>query len=165
VLRRCERRRPERLQGEAADKETAMSLNWDVSKVKDSERVTTAENGKDWHPVTFALAMSSMLVDLGSITDENVGEWMFRLHYLKRIGMQGQLVEDIDDKFVERTFTADEVRRHVGMRTNVVSTRRAEFVKRWSKYVEREATKGAERALEMPEGSDEQIKLARRVAR
>lgn len=103
-----------------------MSLNWNISKVKDHKKLcwVTAEHDapedgtkkgdRVMAPTTNALIWSSMIVELGSITEKNADEWRWRLNRLVEIGCAPY--NRGDKPWVP---TLDEIKAHVGLSTNV----------------------------------------------
>lgn len=107
-----------------------MSLDFDVSQVKDHAKVTTSpyvvNDKKKWHPVTNALIWKSMDVDLGSITEKNVDEWWFRIRMLQLF--DGAEIGFNDD--TEAFLTKDDIKMHIGLHTNVVTKSRFAWMQR-----------------------------------
>lgn len=95
------------------------------------------EGDRQW-VITESLIFRMLGVDLGSLTEKNIDEFCFRNNYVSRIigkpfRMGG---EDVD-------FTYEDLVRRIGLTSNVHSTTRAAFKKRWSAYLEREAEAAA----------------------
>lgn len=111
-----------------------MSLNYNIGNVKDYRKLKDSDGRLN--VVTETLVFSTMSVDIGSIEEKNIGEWCWRLAYLRAMGLGREIPLNDEGK---RDITLDELRRHIGMRTNVITTSRAEFCKRWSAYLRREA--------------------------
>lgn len=113
-----------------------MSLNYDLKNVADFKTKCFYKGRTDGRlqPVTQALVFATMAVDLGAITEKNVNEWRWRLEFLRSIG-HGDWVYENDKS---RSFTSDEVRAHIGLRTNVCDTKRPAFMKRWMRELERD---------------------------
>lgn len=111
-----------------------MSLNWHVGNIKDHKTLCFVGEGDKarLHGVTYSLIHATMAVDLGVITEKNLEEWLWRLEFLRVIGKGDWLLEEAG----ARSFTAEEVRAHVGLRTNVIDTKRPAFLKRWVKVLE-----------------------------
>jgi hypothetical protein len=115
-----------------------MSLNFDFKEMIDRvgqaefERFTTSPypatdgEGVKWHPVTNSLIWSSMTLQLGSITEGNVKEWAFRLRMLQLVG--GDLPEFSDGDY-KVWITEQDIRNHIGMRTNVTTKTREQWLK------------------------------------
>jgi hypothetical protein len=112
-----------------------MSLDWQIGDIKDWKAVCKQQDGT-LSPITHGLIWMTMLVDLGGITEKNFEEWLWRLEFYHRIeeDFQGDydvLVEDdVGKRWVSKPFTAEDIRRHIGLRTNVLDTTRAAFVKK-----------------------------------
>jgi hypothetical protein len=100
-----------------------MSLDWDVSECtfdRNFERQTAnAEN----------LIWKTMAVDLGSITEKNLSEWVFRCAVLN--------ILNNDIKF--DPVTEDFLRPYIGLYTNVSTTSRAKFMNKCKDMLQRDA--------------------------
>ena len=95
-----------------------MSLTWSITAVKDFGQLhQTHEDGSyELGPTTERLIFLTMQVDLGEITEKNLDEWIFRLALMKKVG------------WTPRTeIVRADLERHVGLKTNVHSTTRAQF--------------------------------------
>ena len=105
------------------ERERIMSLNFDVSKIKNYKEVTTAKNaeGEDiWHPITDALIWQTMAVGMGQITEANVEEFYQRSRlYSNLFGDPIQFYNEKTEKYETRPFTATEIHNHIGLSTNV----------------------------------------------
>jgi hypothetical protein len=114
-----------------------MSLNWDISKVRNNNEVCKINVGtaeQRLNPVTEGLIYATLTVGLGEITEKNVDEWMLRLGFTDRL--HGTLLKkDRQD----RPFTREEVVAHIGLRTNVSKETRAKFIKRHTESYFRDA--------------------------
>ena len=100
-----------------------MSLNWSVEKCtfdRNYERQTAnAEN----------LIWKTMAVDLGSITEKNLSEWVFRCAVIN--------ILDTEIKF--GPVTEDFLRPYIGLCTNVSTTTRAKFMNKCKDMLQRDA--------------------------
>jgi hypothetical protein len=105
-----------------------MSLNWSVKDVTDYETVCYDENGEAT-VVTTNLVLGMMAIGMGSITKANADEVGWRFDLYQR--MFGPLVvTSTGEGFEPRPINADDVRKHVGLHTNVALETRAKWVKR-----------------------------------
>ena len=84
---------------------------------------------RDWE-ILDKLIWGTMIVDIGTITDANISEWLFRMTLGDRIlsgrgyfVMRYQFDEDIP-------LTAAHLRKFVGLKTNVTTTTRAKWMKK-----------------------------------
>ncbi len=139
-----------------------MSLDWNISKVKNKEKVCYIGDDpktKALNPVTEALIWRSMSLDIGLIEEGNVPEWLFRTRYYSRLfgkpltksvkkcrlcsGESGVFgvwacacphpeFEDCPKAF---DFTLEEIKAHVGLYTNVRTLSRAGFLKKMQKQI------------------------------
>jgi hypothetical protein len=98
-----------------------MALHWDVSKIDDHEKLCYTENDDgtfNVRPVTDNLIFGTMAVDIGGITDENAQEFYIRMcEYSAASGF-------------DVPVSLEDVRRHIGLRTNVGSTKPG----RWAQW-------------------------------
>lgn len=102
-----------------------MSLDWDLSAIKDHETLCWLPdpNGNDGvmlNPITHAIILSTLNVGIGEITEWNALEFYTRLSMAERV--YGPMLTNHDeesDTFEPRYLTAAEVRAHIGLRTNV----------------------------------------------
>lgn len=99
-----------------------MSLNWDVSAVQsDAKFVTNADGTKVLSPVTNALIWLTMIVGMGSITVKNARDFYARVKLYESLfgSYLTKREHEIGATWVERPLTAEDVRAHIGLRTNV----------------------------------------------
>ena len=144
-----------------------MSLNFNLSAIKDSEKmcfethIGTAEEmqsmvaqrtlvGCDWrwsdesqrevirmHPVTYVLVMCTMSVGMGEITRKNWKEFYTRIYIAEQVW--SQLLTDSNG--TPRLITPDEILSHIGLRTNVSEETRAAFHGRVMRSLREEAVR------------------------
>lgn len=132
-----------------------MSLNWEVSKIKDYETVCMEddpeEGGRKLTVVTWSLVVATMSVGMGRITEENAAQFYARLAIIEKLhGPFMQRVEPDGNgghKVTPRFFTPEEVWAHVGLWTNVFPMETdAKWRKRQVESAERDLRAVAERA-------------------
>lgn len=105
-----------------------MSLNWTVDNIKDWETVCSDGDGKQ-SPVTHALIMATMGIDMPGITEANVTEFAWRLALYQQLF--GPLLVGVeDDEFVNMPVTTEDVIAHIGLSTNVAPVQRPRWLKR-----------------------------------
>lgn len=105
-----------------------MSLNWDVSEVKDHEEITA--EGQPW-VITETLIWYTMGIDMGRITEDNVNEVFARVMIWEQVngtGMRKWNKETEDYESVPMTF--EDVERRIGLSTNVTTRDREEWGER-----------------------------------
>ena len=114
-----------------------MSLDFDFTKVEErlgpdwyavvttSPQTRGAESEK-WHPITDRLIWKTLDIGMGSITEENVDEFWFRLRLIQQL--DGPDLEYGDGK--SYWITKQDVLNHIGMKTNASNESRAAWVKR-----------------------------------
>lgn len=102
-----------------------MSLNWDLTGVKDpSKCYYTAEKDfpedgikageKYLSPLTNSLIWATLAVNLQGITEKNVEEWYIRLSFLAKIGQS--VISNGGKPYIP---TMEELTNHIGLTTNV----------------------------------------------
>lgn len=102
-----------------------MSLNFDLTRIKDYETVCWKinEQGERYmDPVTNALIWYTMTLDLGEILPRNVDEWYIRMWINDKLF--GPLAS------TGKPITLDELMTHQGLRTNVVTRTRNQWMLR-----------------------------------
>ncbi len=108
------------------------------------------EGDRQW-VITESLIWRFMGVDMGGIKADNIDEFMFRNHIVSRLIGKPFIMEGED-----ADFTIDDIRRRVGLSTNVSTATRAAFKKRWWAYLEREATSSLRHAINKSETNNEE---------
>lgn len=106
-----------------------MSLDWNCEKCANPLPVDEEEAA-----MRTALIWATMAIDLGSITEDNVDEWVFRLIYQRRLGLNYIYIDDD----VTPAEVEGWVRRWIGMYTNVKSEPRKKWLKRCREIMEKE---------------------------
>lgn len=96
-----------------------MSLNWDATKAEHWEEL-------DWDKKE-SLVFATMAVDMGEITEKNYEE------FFKRYAMFCSAADQ------QRYLTLEDVKRGIGLHTNVSTTTPAAFRKRLVKILEQHA--------------------------
>ena len=109
-----------------------MSLDFDCN---DCERPTCAD--EEEAAIRKCLVFESVCVGLGSITEDNEQEWMFRSMLLQRVDLSSILygTDDWDEK---AKFLWKALRRWRGMVTNVSPETREEWLKKTVPLMTRE---------------------------
>jgi hypothetical protein len=137
-----------------------MSLSWDITSVADCEEICYEEardnDGKTevdpmtglplvvLKPLTNALILATMYLDIGEITEANYEEFAWRARlWSATTGDHMLRLVVIDDDGSEKTEgynpTVEEVRQHIGLRCNVITTTTAQFMARLRKVWTRDA--------------------------
>lgn len=113
-----------------------MPLTWDVSKVKDAERVTsmTVDGEERWHPVTETLVFMSLFIGMPTITEGNAAEFYTRTRMYETV-FGPSLIKD--GEFAMLTW--EHVQSHIGLRTNATPKTRAKFNGELTGYLRRKA--------------------------
>ena len=115
-----------------------MSLNWNVSKVKDYKNVCFIDGRIN--PVTEALIFFPHICE---ITDRNWKEVYMRVRTWERVG--GPFLHVLDgDEDKPCPITAKDVHAHIGLTTNWTPVTQAAFAKDLLLYAQRQASYGIE---------------------
>jgi hypothetical protein len=144
-----------------------MSLNWDITRIKDKDsvcwKIATADDsyrqikqGEQYlNPVTEALIFRTMIVGIGEITERNAGNFYCRSRLLDAFGSHPLSQPTAAGVSEPRGFTIDEVRAHIGLRTNVIDENETAWRKRivgdQMRNFEREIVKANVAAIEAGE--------------
>ena len=125
-----------------------MALHWDLTKVKDTHllhNVAAEKGGEPPFPkgspedkagdyqwaITDGLIWMTMGVDMGRITEDNWLEFLTRVRLLEKL--QGAFMHKGDEPYY---FTATDIRRRIGLSTNVATKTlavwRNRVVKQWT---------------------------------
>lgn len=104
-----------------------MALRFDVSKIEDKDEVTNhPSDPTKWHPVTEMIVQLLMIVGMNSITDANYYRVWVRINSFERVS--GSMLKaiprdddgnELDGELLDRYITIDDVRKHIGLTTNV----------------------------------------------
>ena len=105
-----------------------MSLDWDITEVKNHEEITV--EGAPW-VITETLIWLTMAVDMGQITEENHEEFFKRVSIWETI--HGPSMHKWNKETEEREpmpMTLEDVERRIGLSTNVITRDREEWGER-----------------------------------
>jgi hypothetical protein len=102
-----------------------MTLNWDTTNCK-----PPTPRNQDETVTQQALVWGTMLIDMGEITEGNWKEFYVRVHYI-----QQHVTPLRSDK---KTIKPADVQRWIGLKTNVITSTRAAFVKRQAARIKAE---------------------------
>jgi hypothetical protein len=98
-----------------------MSLNYQLDKIENWQRVT--EEGQA--PETHALIFATLAVDIGTITAANASEFWTRLDlWQKYVGAMAHRGDGSD-----LLLSLDDVLRHIGLQTNVSERSRSQWLR------------------------------------
>lgn len=101
-----------------------MSLSWNVENVKDHKEVCYDDTGS-LSPVTELLIFTTMHVGLGSITEKNADEFYARMLIVHKLHDIGIMIPDGTEQ-----LKPEDIRKHIGLYTNVSNETRAQWTKR-----------------------------------
>lgn len=112
-----------------------MSLDWSYAEMKERlgeeefDRITTNPNAEDeWHPVSLQLIWSCLFIDMNGIQENNWEQFADRLQrYQDAFGglirINGELAH----------ITREQVKQHIGLRTNVITLPERDFAAKLEK--------------------------------
>lgn len=104
-----------------------MSLDWSVEDCDDAvlkefyPDVIMESGQRHWNPVTASLPWILFATGMQKITERNYDE------VYRRMGIWYYIVKGMDPKQHDEMPTIVDIKRHVGMSTNVSNTSRAQF--------------------------------------
>ena len=114
-----------------------MSLNWDLTKIENSEdlcwKPSKTDIGKvEMSGVTEVLIWGTMIVSLGKITANNYKDFHRRLIEFQVVTGNGMLsATTADGERTNRMPTLQEVKAHIGLSTNVSP----KTSRQWTSYI------------------------------
>jgi hypothetical protein len=121
-----------------------MSLNWDMQKVADLESLhDEATNPWGW-PISKAIIFGTMSIGVGEISEKTLPEVVARFEFYQDV--VGALL--LNEHGQPRRVTAADLKRRVGLRTNVSKEPEGKWVKRLADSKFRDAKLLARRALD-----------------
>ena len=105
-----------------------MSLNWDISEVKNNDEIKA--DGMPW-VITETMIWYTMAVDMGEITEENYEEFFQRVSIWEMIHGAGMHKRNTEtDEHEDVYITLEDVERRIGLNTNVSNRDREEWGER-----------------------------------
>lgn len=118
-----------------------MALYWDLSKIKDYEKECFLGEGdnRTLKPVTHSLVWATMVIGIGNWTEKDIDEVYIRVNQYERMtgptiyvddgnrSSSSQLNGELDE---DGYITRDEIRKHIGLSTNVARVTTARWLKR-----------------------------------
>lgn len=116
-----------------------MSLDFNLAKIENHATLCYQGEGDNtrMNPVTEVIIFGSMFVGLPVITADNAETFQTRLQ--RFWGEDGPLVWVDDDGLHKRHVTLDEVRAHVGLKTNATQFTNKQFERNMRLKLKREA--------------------------
>lgn len=111
-----------------------MSLNWDLTKAEKYNALSDEEKDILWQE-TQGIIFTTMGIGIGELTEDNLAEFYARQKFSARM-----------NNF--EPFTLEQVRRYVGLKTNVSYETYASWQKRIAKYNYDEILRSAKREIE-----------------
>lgn len=141
-----------------------MSLNWDVSAVKDGDTICWIEATEDdpmhgieagksyMNPLTNVLIWATIAVDLPGITRENCSEFYARLHFVERLDGPLLIRAEVDGVRPEGSaafITPEEVVAHIGLKANVTPLSRTRWLNKLKHSFDGDLNRYAFRVVEI----------------
>ena len=105
-----------------------MSLNWNISEVKDFEQLLDVNGSPNL--LTKNIIYACMPVSLSSITERN------HIDFFTRI----VIYESCFGAFMTRPFELEDIKRHIGLKTNCTNSSYPAFLKKVYNRVNQEVT-------------------------
>ena len=90
-----------------------MSLNWNMQRVKNYEKLTS----EDMAPCTENVIFATMSLDMGEITEKNIQDWCDRAKFLRHFFNVWSKTNDGIYYLEDVNF----MRQYIGLRTNVAT--------------------------------------------
>lgn len=103
-----------------------MSLNYDLTKIKNWETVCKDDGSLTINDTTESLVFLTMATDLNGITEKNLDEWLFRLQVM-RLAHWGE-AHRIVSLPLKDVYCI--LQKYVGLSTNVSTKTRTSWLKR-----------------------------------
>jgi len=107
-----------------------MALHWNIENCSDFAGITA--EGKEWG-ITNSLIWATMSVDMGEITETNYVEFYARLKAVE--ATFGAIANSPDGDYF---FTLEDVKKRIGLTTNVSNKTISQFFKKLEKVVKQE---------------------------
>lgn len=129
-----------------------MSISYDLTKIENYGDLYVLETNDDgqptgqarMNPITHAITRYvCMVIGMGEITEANVGEFWARVYAAEKV--YGAFLQDVEnDAIVDHPLTYADIKRHIGLRTNVFPQEsRTKFMNRLHKRIEEDAAEAA----------------------
>jgi len=119
-----------------------MSLDWNLTEIENREELcwTIAEvdspargitkGDKILNPLTEGLIFATIVVGMGQLDKEGLDEFFARVSLYEKVN--GAFMQEVskEGEYRDRPFTLDDLKAHVGLRTNVTYEPRSEWLER-----------------------------------
>jgi hypothetical protein len=116
-----------------------MSLNWDISKIKNADDLCWLPAGpgekdedRKMNPITNALIWTTMSVGMGAVTEKNHLEFFARCELVSKLS-GAPLTKVEGGKRVDINFTLEDIKAHIGISTNVSDETQGKWLTRIGK--------------------------------
>lgn len=108
-----------------------MSLDYNISNIEDKDTVCWDGNGT-MKLMTSHLIWATMFVEIGEIKEDNAGEFYARLSLLYGIG---EAITHVRGDGEDVLASAEDIVAHIGLKTNVTTRTRRQWLGRPGGYV------------------------------
>lgn len=102
-----------------------MSLDFNYKNVKNADEVMFNEND-EMKPLSTAMVYATLVTGINEITEENWKEFYARVHLWEKARGNYVTMGDGTPHFI----TPEEVKEHIGLKTNVMTHTRHQFLKK-----------------------------------
>lgn len=100
-----------------------MALHWNITDCKNMEALQVEETG-EW-AVTNALIWGTLAVDMGQITNKNIGEFYARVKVWELVsGALVQRLNQKEDTYADYFLSFGDIEKRIGLSTNVSNIHR-----------------------------------------
>lgn len=107
-----------------------MPLTFDVSQIENHQTLTTDPDDPDqWHPLTKYLLNSTMRIYMSGISEANASEFFARLYITEKMYPNERRHSVVDGVVVDIDTTWEDVKSHIGLKTNTPTKSHAEWWK------------------------------------
>jgi len=112
-----------------------MPLNWNVNEVKNHKKIMYKKNDDgsyEMKKIYETIILSTMIVGVSRITEENYEKFFNRLRLVETIG-GSFFFETKRGKHHPRYIKKEEIKKMIGLKTNASELTRTKFLKRFDK--------------------------------
>jgi hypothetical protein len=112
-----------------------MALCWDVKNVKNRDEVCSVKDGDRtiWHPVTEGIGFYMLTLGIDHLEEKNVEEFFNRMT-LADTTFGAPIMNTTEGPYY---ISKEELRQHIGMRSNASRLTKQQFHKNLIQYLER----------------------------
>ena len=104
-----------------------MALHWSIERVKNWQQLAGDEEQRK---ITEAVVWAALVYDLSGVTEKNIDEWLFRQEFARRVDGYHPIIRPKSQDHKRDVFNRAELKRRIGLSTNVTNTSRPAFQKK-----------------------------------